>query len=172
MLPEILSALRKCKVMSASHVQHLVKPTGRLVEHVCRYGLNIGFNLWNKQVFNAFPFPWTVSAVPESCLFAAESKAGGGGEGSFRGEDVAEMEELREMGWEGVRKTSAPGSGGADAGAQGRGVGGMLWGGGVYELHLCCCLGGLLKPVGALVGMGRGAHLSGVCDCVEEEDEG
>lgn len=28
-----------------------------------RYGLNIGFNLWNKQVFNAFPFPWTVSAV-------------------------------------------------------------------------------------------------------------
>lgn len=30
---------------------------------VCRYGLNIGFNLWNKQVFNYFPFPWTVSAV-------------------------------------------------------------------------------------------------------------
>jgi len=27
------------------------------------YGLNIGFNLWNKQVFNYFPFPWTVSAV-------------------------------------------------------------------------------------------------------------
>ena len=25
--------------------------------------MNIGFNLWNKQVFNAFPFPWTVSAV-------------------------------------------------------------------------------------------------------------
>lgn len=29
----------------------------------CRYGLNIMFNLWNKQVFNYFPFPWTVSAV-------------------------------------------------------------------------------------------------------------
>ncbi len=28
-----------------------------------RYGLNIGFNLWNKQVFNYFPFPWTVSAI-------------------------------------------------------------------------------------------------------------
>jgi Tpt phosphate/phosphoenolpyruvate translocator len=27
------------------------------------YGLNIGFNLWNKQVFNYFPFPWTVSAI-------------------------------------------------------------------------------------------------------------
>lgn len=25
--------------------------------------MNIGFNLWNKQVFNYFPFPWTVSAV-------------------------------------------------------------------------------------------------------------
>ena len=28
-----------------------------------RYGLNIGFNLLNKTVFNYFPFPWTVSAI-------------------------------------------------------------------------------------------------------------
>lgn len=27
------------------------------------YGLNIGFNLRNKTIFNYFPFPWTVSAV-------------------------------------------------------------------------------------------------------------
>ncbi len=28
-----------------------------------RYGLNIGFNLRNKTIFNYFPFPWTVSAI-------------------------------------------------------------------------------------------------------------
>jgi len=27
------------------------------------YGLNIGFNLYNKSLFNYFPFPWTVSTV-------------------------------------------------------------------------------------------------------------
>lgn len=27
------------------------------------YGLNIGFNLKNKTIFNYFPFPWTVSAI-------------------------------------------------------------------------------------------------------------
>jgi Tpt phosphate/phosphoenolpyruvate translocator len=27
------------------------------------YGLNIGFNLQNKTIFNYFPYPWTVSAV-------------------------------------------------------------------------------------------------------------
>jgi Tpt phosphate/phosphoenolpyruvate translocator len=27
------------------------------------YGLNIGFNLRNKTIFNYFPFPWTVSAI-------------------------------------------------------------------------------------------------------------
>jgi hypothetical protein len=31
--------------------------------NVGRYGLNIGFNLLNKTVFNYFPFPWTVSAI-------------------------------------------------------------------------------------------------------------
>ena len=31
--------------------------------HFGRYGLNIGFNLLNKSVFNYFPFPWTVSAI-------------------------------------------------------------------------------------------------------------
>ena len=31
--------------------------------NVRRYGLNIGFNLLNKTVFNYFPFPWTVSAI-------------------------------------------------------------------------------------------------------------
>ncbi len=27
------------------------------------YGLNVGFNLLNKTIFNYFPFPYTVSAV-------------------------------------------------------------------------------------------------------------
>ena len=28
-----------------------------------KYALNVGFNLKNKQIFNIFPFPWTVSAI-------------------------------------------------------------------------------------------------------------
>ena len=28
-----------------------------------RYGLNIGFNLNNKALFNYFPYPWTVSTI-------------------------------------------------------------------------------------------------------------
>ena len=27
------------------------------------YGLNVGFNLLNKSIFNYFPFPYTVSAI-------------------------------------------------------------------------------------------------------------
>ena len=27
------------------------------------YGLNVGFNLLNKTIFNYFPFPYTVSAI-------------------------------------------------------------------------------------------------------------
>jgi len=30
---------------------------------MCRYALNIGFNLLNKSIFKYFPFPWTVSTV-------------------------------------------------------------------------------------------------------------
>ena len=30
---------------------------------VCRYALNVFFNLQNKTIFNYFPYPWTVSAV-------------------------------------------------------------------------------------------------------------
>lgn len=44
------------------HIAARITPLKRFLVN-CRYGLNIGFNLWNKQVFNYFPYPWTVSAV-------------------------------------------------------------------------------------------------------------
>ena len=43
--------------------ESLVRVTRRVWLPVARYGLNIGFNLLNKTVFNYFPFPWTVSAI-------------------------------------------------------------------------------------------------------------
>lgn len=37
--------------------------TAPACSHLCRYALNVGFNLQNKMIFNYFPYPWFVSTV-------------------------------------------------------------------------------------------------------------